>query len=95
MKAKATVRLKFSSKKRLTVLINALMPEASRPATKRSKVMLTRNSHFLVLTVKASDTVALRATLNSYLRWINSTVSVLDALERSSSQNCRDAKAKV
>lgn len=87
MKAKATVHLQFSSEKRLTVLINALMPEASRPATKRSKVMLTRDSTFLVLAVEATDTVALRATMNAYLRWINLTVSVLDALERSSSQN--------
>jgi tRNA threonylcarbamoyladenosine modification (KEOPS) complex Pcc1 subunit len=81
MKAKATVRLQFSSEKRLTVLINALMPEASRPATKRSRVMLTRDSQFLVLTVEASDTVALRAALNAYLRWISSAVAVLETLE--------------
>lgn len=84
MKANATVRLPFSSEKRLNVIFNALMPEASRPATKRSKVMLTRDSQFLVLTVEASDTVALRAALNAYLRWVNSTVSVLDAVESAS-----------
>ncbi len=84
MKAKATVRLQFSSEKRLTVLLNALLPEANRPATKRSKVTLTRASQFLVLTVEASDTVALRAALNAYLRWVNSTVSVLDAVESAS-----------
>lgn len=81
MKAKTTVRLQFFSEKRLNALMNALMPEASRPATKRSKVMLTRDQQFLVLTVEASDTVALRAALNAYLRWINSTITVLDALE--------------
>jgi KEOPS complex subunit Pcc1 len=80
MKAKATVRLKFSSEKHLAALINALKPETNRPATKRSKAMLTRDSQFLVLTVEASDTVALRAALNAYLRWINSTVSVLETL---------------
>jgi tRNA threonylcarbamoyladenosine modification (KEOPS) complex Pcc1 subunit len=81
MKAKATVRLQFSSEKHLAALMNALMPEASRPATKRSKVMLTRDNQFLVLAVEASDTVALRAALNAYLRWINSTVTVLNVLE--------------
>jgi tRNA threonylcarbamoyladenosine modification (KEOPS) complex Pcc1 subunit len=81
MKAKATVRLQFSSEKHLNVLINALMPEASRPATKRSKVMLTRDPQFLVLTVEANDTVALRAALNAYLRWISSAVTVLETLE--------------
>ena len=94
MAAKATVRLRFSEE-RLTVLINALKPEANRPGTKRSKVILTRDSQSLILTVEASDTVALRAALNAYLRWINSTISVLDAIERSSSQNGKDPKAKV
>jgi KEOPS complex subunit Pcc1 len=84
MKAKATVRLQFSSEKRLNVLLNALLPEANRPATKRSKVTLTRDSQFLLLTVEASDTVALRAALNAYLRWVNSTISVLDGLESAS-----------
>jgi tRNA threonylcarbamoyladenosine modification (KEOPS) complex Pcc1 subunit len=85
MKAKATVRLQFSSEKRLNVLLNALLPEANRPATKRSKVTLTRDSQFLVLLiVEASDTVALRAALNAYLRWIQSTISVLDAVESAS-----------
>ena len=95
MTAKATVRLQFSSEQRVTVLINSLMPEASRPATKRSKVMLTRDSQFLMLVVEANDTVALRAALNAYLRWINSAISVLDAFERSSSQNGKDVKAKI
>lgn len=81
MKAKATVRLQFSSEKRLAALMNAFMPETSRPATKRSKVMLARNQQFLVLTVEATDTVALRAALNAYLRWINSAVTVLKTLE--------------
>ncbi len=84
MKAKAAVRLQFSSEKRLNVIFSALMPEASRPATKRSKVTLTRDSQFLVLKVEATDTVALRAALNAYLRWVNSTVSVLDAVESAS-----------
>lgn len=94
MAAKATVRLRFSEE-RLTVLINALMPEANRPATKRSKVILSRDSQSLMLKVEATDTVALRAALNAYLRWINSTISVIEAIERSSSQNGKDAKAKV
>jgi len=80
MKAKATVRLQLSSEKHLAALINALKPETNRPATKRSKVLLTRDSQFLVLTVEASDTVALRAALNAYLRWINSVFSVLETL---------------
>jgi len=36
----------------------------------------------VVLTVEAEDTVALRAAVNAYLRWIASTVNVIDIVER-------------
>ena len=80
-RAKATVHLKFTSEKQLTTLLNALMPEANAPATRRSAVKLVKDNLFLLLTVEAEDTVALRSTLNAYLRWINSTVNVIDVIE--------------
>jgi tRNA threonylcarbamoyladenosine modification (KEOPS) complex Pcc1 subunit len=42
---------------------------------------LEKDGLFLVLAVDAEDTVALRSTLNAYLRWINSTVNVIDVVE--------------
>jgi tRNA threonylcarbamoyladenosine modification (KEOPS) complex Pcc1 subunit len=33
------------------------------------------------MSVEAKDTVALRATLNAFLRWINSTLSIIDILD--------------
>ena len=84
MKARATVRLQFSSEKRLVALINALTPEINRQIASRSEVMLKCDSQVLVLDVEAKDTVALRATLNAYLRWINSTANVLETIENAS-----------
>ena len=81
MNAKATVCLRFSSKKQLATLLNALVPEANRPATTRAKAILKGEENFLVLKVEAKDTVALRAALNAYLRWIGSTVKVLQVIE--------------
>ncbi|MCW3995354.1 MAG: KEOPS complex subunit Pcc1 [Candidatus Bathyarchaeota archaeon] len=78
--AKAAVRLKFDSEKQLTTLIAALTPEAKTPATRRANVKLDVEGCYLFLSVEAEDTVALRATLNAYLRWINSTINVIDAL---------------
>ena len=37
--------------------------------------------YIMDLTVEAEDTVALRATLNAYLHWIQSTLSVIEVLE--------------
>jgi len=69
MKAKATIRLRFASEKQLSALINALTPEVQKQIGIRSKVDLSRDGQALVLNVEAQDTVALRAALNSYLRW--------------------------
>jgi len=75
--------LKFPSQKQVSTLLEALTPEANAPVTSRVNVKLKKDGLFLELTVEADDTVALRATLNAYLRWINSTVDVMDAIEHS------------
>ena len=81
MKAKATVRLRLPSEKHAATLLDALAPEAEKPVSMRAKAVLEREDNFLVLKVEAKDTVALRAALNAYLRWIGSAVNVLEAVE--------------
>lgn len=81
MKAKAVARLKFPSKKQLEIVFKALEPEVKKPITMRSRTALEKDDALLVLNVEARDTVALRAALNAYLRWINSILSVLEVLE--------------
>jgi len=81
-RAKAIVRLKFKSEKQLNTLLDALMPEANAPVTRRAKVKLEKNGLFLLLMVNGDDTVALRSTLNAYLRWINSTINVVEMIEK-------------
>ena len=81
MKAKAAVRLRFSDEKQLRAIADALLPEVERQVGVRSKTKLATEGLFLVLTVEAEDTVALRAALNSYLRWVNSAVNALGAVE--------------
>ena len=82
VRAKADIRLKLQTEKQLKTLLDALTPEARVTVTRRANVKLQKDGLFFVLTVDADDTVALRSTLNAYLRWINSTVSVISVLER-------------
>lgn len=84
MKARATIRLRMSSEKQLTTLLEVLAPEAEKPVGKRIKAALEKEGNFLVLKVEAKDTVALRASLNAYLRWIGSAVKILEVVERAS-----------
>ena len=83
IRAKASIQLKFQSQRQLASLLDALTPEAKAPVTRRAKVQLKQNGVFLELSVDADDTIALRSTLNAYLRWINSTLNVLEILEHS------------
>ena len=80
--ASAKLHLKLQSEKKLKTLLDVLKPETETTVTRRAKVKLEKAEGCLVLTVEADDAVALRSTLNAYLRWINSTLNILDALEQ-------------
>lgn len=61
------------------ILLGALQPEAERPSSARSRVSMEAGGRWLTILISASDIAALRAALNSYLRW---TAAVLDVVER-------------
>lgn len=82
MKANAVLRLKFPSQRHLEIIFKALLPEVRKPPTIRSQASLEKEDTFLVLKIEAKDTVALRATVNAYLRWIDSIRNVLGVLEK-------------
>jgi len=82
MKATATVRLKLPSKRKLETILRSLQPELKSPTSTRSRPSLAKEEDILFLKVEAKDTVALRAGLNAYLRWINSILNVFQVLER-------------
>lgn len=81
MKANALVRLKFPSERHLEIIFRALEPEVRKPLTMRSRAFLKKENKFLVLKIEAKDTVALRAMVNAYLRWINAMTDVLEVLQ--------------
>lgn len=82
MKTKASVWLKLPSEKHLETISKALEPEAKISTMSRSSVGLERKGKTLVLIFEAKDTAALRAAINSYLRWINSMMQVLKVIEK-------------
>jgi len=81
MRAEATVKFEFKSEQVLKTVFNALKPETLSAPTRRSKTYIEVNGKTLTLKFEAKDTTALRAALNSYLRWIRLIVEILDFLE--------------
>jgi tRNA threonylcarbamoyladenosine modification (KEOPS) complex Pcc1 subunit len=82
MKAQAVIRLNFSSEKQLKVVLEALKPEIETSTTPRSKVDLKAEGHSLVLEFEATDTSALRAAMNSYLRLIGVAMNLRRLTEK-------------
>jgi len=83
MKAQAVIRLNFSSEKQLKVVLEALKPETRTPPTHRSKVQIMSEGNSLTLNFEATDTSALRAAINSYLRLTGTVIDVAKFIEES------------
>ena len=58
----------------------SLAPEVERPTSERSKVMVSEVEGQVVIFIEASDVVALRAAINSYLRWVGAILDVVNAV---------------
>jgi len=83
MKAQAIVRLSFPSEKHSKIVLQALKPEIKTIPARRSSVRIEGEGRILTLNFEAKDTTALRASVNSYLRWIalvNDACSALESL---------------
>jgi tRNA threonylcarbamoyladenosine modification (KEOPS) complex Pcc1 subunit len=78
-KTSATVEFTFSSPKEAEAVLKSLTPEKTLPKSSKCKVVLSRRKSVLCLQVEADDTAALRAALNSFLRW---TIVARDMIKR-------------
>ena len=67
--ASASVELVFEDEKEARAIYGSLKPEEPLPESTKCKVSVTRRKNVLCLEIDARDTAALRAALNSFLRW--------------------------
>lgn len=75
--AKAEIEL---TEEATEVVLKALVPETEVSTSDRSKVSIHSSQGCVRLLVEADDTVALRAALNSYLRWIKGIIGVIERI---------------
>jgi len=67
--ASATVEFTFRTAREAGAVQQALKPEEALPVSTRCRAIIRRRKNVLCLRVDAEDTAALRAALNSFLRW--------------------------
>jgi tRNA threonylcarbamoyladenosine modification (KEOPS) complex Pcc1 subunit len=77
-RAIADVKIAFEKEKEAKSIHNSLKPEELLPDSARCKVIITRRKNVLCIEIDAKDTAALRAALNSFLRW---TMVARDAIK--------------
>jgi KEOPS complex subunit Pcc1 len=80
-KAKAKIIFNIPEKE-ASIILKSLLPEIKNPATNRSKIDLLIRDGKLLMNVEAKDMNALRATLNSYIRWINMIMETLGVIRK-------------
>ena len=58
------------------ILARALKPEAASIASKRARVSIEPTERGLRMVIEADDATAMRAAVNSFLRWLDAALQV-------------------
>ncbi len=80
LKLECLVKLKVDPKF-LESIFRALYPETLRVTSKRVSVAFTKSEYSIILKFNAKDPTALRAALNSYLRWFSAVERSLKSID--------------
>ncbi len=76
--AKAKIALVFDSQKKANAIYDAFLPEIHAGPTDRAKVLLHLEKNIMNIDITAADSASLRASVNTYSRWINMTKSLTE-----------------
>jgi tRNA threonylcarbamoyladenosine modification (KEOPS) complex Pcc1 subunit len=79
-KSSAEIRIKVPEEV-VEAVLDALSPEVESPSSERSSTYVRRGVDDIVISTEASDTTAMRAAVNSYLRWVQGILDVLSKIE--------------
>jgi tRNA threonylcarbamoyladenosine modification (KEOPS) complex Pcc1 subunit len=79
---KASVNIRVMLREEVVeAVLDALTPEAESPSSDRSSTEVRRDVDGIVISTEASDTTAMRAAVNSYLRWVQGMLEMLSKIE--------------
>jgi tRNA threonylcarbamoyladenosine modification (KEOPS) complex Pcc1 subunit len=82
MRTHAVVHLGFPSQKQSKIVFEALQPETRTISTHRSRASIKGRGKTLIIHFEAEDTSALRAAINSFLRWVLLMKAVLNSVDK-------------
>lgn len=68
-RANSVIKLPFRDSETASIVCDSLKPEELLPKGSRVEVEISLRKNVLSLDINAKDTAALRAAINSFLRW--------------------------
>lgn len=71
------LKVKFEKIKNAEIVYNSILPELNFSPNERSQVKLSLSENYLILEIYSADFVILRAIINSYLRWFNTSENII------------------
>ncbi len=66
----AQFEIEFDSEKEAGIVLSAIKPEVNDSPSDRTMTEVKCEENVLTIDIKAQDSPSLRASLNSYLRWV-------------------------
>lgn len=71
--------VKLDTKKEAEIIYNSLIPEVEYShKNERSKSQIEQKDNSVIITINSKDVVSLRASINSYIRWIKLSIEILN-----------------
>jgi KEOPS complex subunit Pcc1 len=72
------IEIEFSSKNEAEIVLRSIEPELMDSPSDRSRTLVECQGNILKITITAIDSPSLRASLNSYLRWIMLSQQIIE-----------------
>ena len=69
--------VEFNSENHAQIIYNSIKPELSFSRNDRSTTTIQLKNKSIIIEINSKDVVSLRASINSYVRWINLSIEIL------------------
>jgi KEOPS complex subunit Pcc1 len=77
-KADTRLEIEFKFQKEAEIVLSAIKPEINDSPSERTITEIKCHNNILTIDIKAQDSTSLRASINSYLRWVMLSQQVLE-----------------
>lgn len=78
MNVSSLLKFDFEDEGRASALFASIIPEVKHTKPGIAKVSIKKEGGSILLKIEASSVAALRALLNSYIRWLSTSLEVME-----------------